>query len=142
MVLSTSLKVLVEIIQLIFVHLCCIFLAVFSVLYISCCIKIASISATASSDICLEDFWSDSKEDSFLWVEQLRTDLLSCDLSVIISKLSECKQVEFSAAVLGDFFLLRYFCSTWMVSESSSSFILSSLKLLWFDRVYFKTVLV
>ena len=36
------------------------------VLYFLCCIKITSLSSTASSDICLEYFWSDYKEDSFL----------------------------------------------------------------------------
>ena len=66
-------------------------------------IKITSLSATASSAICLEDFWSDSKENIFLRVEKVRTDSLTCDLSVFISTISECKQVELSAAVLSAF---------------------------------------
>ena len=44
---------------------CCIF---FIFIYILCCIKTISLSATVSSDICSEDFWSDSKEDfSLSW---------------------------------------------------------------------------
>ena len=50
------LKVLVERIQLLFVHVCCIFCIVFFVLYFLCCIKINSLSTTDFSDICLEDF--------------------------------------------------------------------------------------
>ena len=130
MVLSQSLKVMMEIIQLLFAHVCVCFLLLDVLgLYMSCWIKISSLSATASSDIYLEDFWSDSKEDNFIWVEQLKTDSFFCDLSVFISKLSECKQVEFSAAVLATFVHLKYSCGTWMISESSSSFTLSSLKL-------------
>ena len=59
------LKVLVEIIQLFFVHVCCTFRVVFFCVVFFCCIKITSLSATFSSDICLEYFWLDSEEDSF-----------------------------------------------------------------------------
>ena len=44
---------------------CCIFL------YFNCCNKMTSLYVTASSAIYLKDFWSYSKEDSFLWVKQL-----------------------------------------------------------------------
>ena len=76
------------------------------------------------SAIFLEYLFSDSKEESFLWVDQLRTDALSCDFSVFISKLSECKQVEFSAAVLAAFVNLKSFFSSWMVSAYFPDFYL------------------
>ena len=60
-----------EIIQLLFVHLCCIFYVVFSVLYLFCCIKITSLSETAPSSIFWEYFGSDSKEDSFYELSNL-----------------------------------------------------------------------
>ena len=49
----------------------CTCVSYFSVLYFSCCIKRTSLSATSYSTIRLEDFWSESKEETFLWVEQL-----------------------------------------------------------------------
>ena len=50
-------------------YMCVVFIVLyFFVMYFLCCIKITSLYATASSDICLEYFWSDSKEDIFLLV--------------------------------------------------------------------------
>ena len=46
-----------------------------------------------------------------------------------ISKLSECKQVEFSTSVLADFSNFKYFCNTWIFSASFYDFVLYSLKL-------------
>ena len=44
--------------------------------------------------MCLADFWSDSKEESFSRIWETRTDALPCNLPVFILKLSECKKVE------------------------------------------------
>ena len=55
------LKNLVEIIQLLFVHVCCIFVLLFLLLYLSSYVKIASLSEKVSSAIYLVDFWSDSE---------------------------------------------------------------------------------
>ena len=55
-----------------YIFSCCIFCALFFVLYFLCCIKSTSLSATASFDLFLEDFWSDSKEESFPIVGKLR----------------------------------------------------------------------
>ena len=57
-----------------------------------------------------------------------RTDSLDCDLSVFISKLSGCKQIEFSTAILSDFDNFKYFCTTGMVLASLYAFELSSFK--------------
>ena len=72
-------------------------------LYFLCCIKTTSISATASSDICLEYFWSDSKEEGFCLGWSSRTDSLPCYLPEIILKISVSKIVELSADFLVDF---------------------------------------
>ena len=56
----------------------------FSVLYFMCCIKITSLYATDYSSICLADFWSGSKEDSFSLIWETRNDSLPCDLPVFI----------------------------------------------------------
>ena len=48
---------------------------------------------------------------------------------MFILKLSECKQVELSSAVLAAFAIFKSFCSTWMVLFPFSYFSLSSLKL-------------
>ena len=69
-------------------------------LYFYYCIKSISLSDADSSDICLADFRSDSKEESFSMSWETRTDSLPCDFTVFILKLSECNQVEFSAAFL------------------------------------------
>ena len=53
--------------------------------------------------MCLADFWSDSKEESFSQSWETRTDSLPCDLPVFILKLSECKKVELSDAFLAAF---------------------------------------
>ena len=71
-------------------------------LYFYCYVTIIYLSAVDSSDICLADFLSDSKEESFSLIFATRTDSLPCDFPVFILKLSECKQVEFSAAFLDD----------------------------------------
>ena len=57
------------------------------------------------------------------------TDSLSCDLSVFISKISECNQVELSAAVLAAFVNFKYFCINWMILAYFSDFNLYSLKI-------------
>ena len=46
---------------------------------------------------------------------------------MFVLKLSECKWVEFSAAILDDFANLKSFCSTWMVLAPLSDFYPSSL---------------
>ena len=48
--------------------------------------------------------------------------LAICDLPAFILKLSECKQVEFSADFLADFANFKSFCSTWMVLDPFSDF--------------------
>ena len=48
-------------IKLLFVHVCCIFVLLLFLLYLSRCVKIASLSDLAYSAIYLKDFWSDSK---------------------------------------------------------------------------------
>ena len=55
--------------------------------------------------------------------------LTPCNFPVFISKLSQCKIFELSASVLVSFANFNYFFNTWMVSESLSNFVLSSLKL-------------
>ena len=58
---------------------------------------------TASYDICLANIWSDSKEEVFSCSWSTRNDLLTFDLPVFISKLSECKKIEFSEDFLAGF---------------------------------------
>ena len=53
--------------------------------------------------MCLADFRSDSKEERFFLSFTTRTDSLPYDFPLFILKLSECKQVELSAAFLATF---------------------------------------
>ena len=103
LVLSWSLKVLVNIIKLLYVHVCCIYVLYFYMFNLQCYIKSISLSDADSSVICLSAFWSDSKEDFFSLRWVTRTDSLPCNFLVFISKLSECKQVELSSAFLACF---------------------------------------
>ena len=87
------------------VLLCHIFVFYFCVIFciFCCCIRSTSISATDSSTIFLEDFWSDSTEGSFYWSWETRTNSLTCALFVFIFQISECEQIELSDAFLADF---------------------------------------
>ena len=62
----------------------------------------------------MADIQSDSKEESFFLSWETRTDLPLCDFPVFILKLSECKRVELSAALLASFVnylsLHKYYC--------------------------------
>ena len=64
------------------------FVFYFFVLYFSCFIRIISLSETASSAVCLKDFWSGYKEDNFSLILENSTDSLPCDFFVFVSKLS------------------------------------------------------
>ena len=55
--------------------------------------------------------------------------LTSCNLTMFISKLSECKQAELYADFIADFANVKSFCSTWMVLAPFYAFSLSLLKL-------------
>ena len=79
---------------------CCIFSVV---IFVLCCIKRTSLSAKKSSNIYLAYFWSGSKEDFFSRSWSIRTDSLSCDFSVCISKLCGCNKVELSAPFIAAF---------------------------------------
>ena len=68
----TSLTALMKIIRPLFVYVYCIVLCctIFHALF-SCCIKSTSIPKIATFAICLEDIWSCSKEERFLWFGKL-----------------------------------------------------------------------
>ena len=83
--------------------MCCIVHVAFCMLYCLRSIKTTSISVTDYRTICLADFLSDSKEDSFFLSWTTRTDSLPYDVYVFIFKLSECKQIEFFAAFIAAF---------------------------------------
>ena len=102
LVILQSWKVMVKMIQLLYVHVCCICCVVFLDVF-QCYITSISLSAAYFSDVCLADFWSDSKQEivSLSWAT--RADSLPCDFPVFILKLSECKKVELSAALLASF---------------------------------------
>ena len=76
------------------------FVLCFYMFYFLCYIKSISLSDADSSDMFLADFRSDSKEESFFLSWATRTDSSHCDFPVFILNLSECKQVELSAAFL------------------------------------------
>ena len=59
-----------------------------SLFILLCCIEAISLSVTDYSAVCLEDFWSVSKEEIFSLSWANRTDSLPCDLPVFILKLS------------------------------------------------------
>ena len=85
------------------IFLCCIFCVVFPCYIFLVLHCITSLSATASSAICLAYFCSESKEESSSLSLETRTDSLPCDLTVFISKIYECKQVELSTYFLATF---------------------------------------
>ena len=77
--------------------------AVYLYVVFLCCIKIPLLSATASYKMRLADSWSDYKDESVFLSFKTRNDELPYNLLAYISKPSECKQVEFYAAIFPPF---------------------------------------